>query len=82
MSGLLLFIVLLLCAVLLFINFYPPFGGSASKAKKAEYALRAENYFDGTFHNIGAFTLMSEADDPYKDRTSGKGRTPSENSPS
>ncbi len=81
LSGLLLFIVLLLCAVLLFINFYPSFGGSASKEKKEAYTLRAENYFDGTFHNIGAFTLMTEADDPYKERTSGKGRTPSEKLP-
>ncbi len=79
--GLLIFIILLLSAALLFLNFYPPFGGSASKEKREEYALRAENYFDGAFHNTGTFTLMTETDDPYRGRTSGKGRTPSEKLP-
>lgn len=68
-------------AALLFLALWKPFGGSASKEKKAEYALRAENYSDGAFHNVGAFSVMGEADDPYADRSSGKERTPRDRLP-
>ncbi len=75
--ALLIFIVVIVLIALLFINFYPSFGGNASRAKKEEYALRAQNYYDGAFHNVGEFSLMTEADDPFKDRSSGKGTIPS-----
>ncbi len=75
--GLLIFLIVLFSAALLFVFLYPPFGAGASSEAKAEYARRASNYYDGEFHNIGDFTLMTEADDPYKDRASGKGEIPS-----
>ncbi len=78
---LLICLLLIVLLALLFINFYPSFGGNASREKKAEYASRASNYFDGAFHNTGEFSLMTEADDPYKDRSSGKGTLPGENLP-
>lgn len=80
-------LILLICiaviavAALLFINLWPSLGGNASKESKAEYAKRSDNYSDGVFHNVGEFSVMSEADDPYADRTSGKGTIPEDKLP-
>lgn len=73
---LLICIAVIVIAALLFISLWPSFGGDASKESKAEYAERADNYIDGAFQNVGEFSVMSEADDPYADRTSGKGTIP------
>ena len=73
---LLICIVVIVIAALLFISLWPSLGGSASKESKAEYSERADNYIDGAFQNVGEFSVMSEADDPYADRTSGKGTIP------
>lgn len=65
----------------LFIKLYKPFGASPTKKDWKDYEKRSENFKNGKFSNTGSFTLMSNWDDPYKDRTTGKGKTPKDDLP-
>lgn len=50
------FLVLLVIAVTLFVNFSPEFGGSATKEQKLRYA-ESENYEEGVFVNRGGVKM-------------------------
>lgn len=57
--------VVIILAVVLFVNLSPQFGGSANKAQKAEYA-RSKNYRDGSFANIGDVKMQMGFNDFVK----------------
>jgi len=74
-------IIAIIVFALIFIKLHKPFGGTSTKKDKEDYAKRSTIFKDGKFVNTGKFTIMSEWNDPYKDRTTGKGTKPSEELP-
>ena len=72
----LLIIVCIIVFALIFIKIHKPFGASPNKKDFEDYAKRSEIFKDGKFVNTGNFTVMSSWNDPYKDRTTGKGLKP------
>lgn len=68
-------------AVLLFLRLWPAFGGTADAEDRAEYERRAENYEDGKFIQPEEFSIWTDFEDPYAERTSGKGIVPEDSLP-
>lgn len=66
----------LLAAAVLFLRFWPAFGGRASKEDRENYAARAENYRDGKFYNDGDFQIMRETEQTDDQVMSSKGTRP------
>lgn len=76
LAVLLLVLFCLLAAVVLFLWFWPAFGGRASKEDREDYAARAENYRDGKFYNDGDFQIMRETEQTDDQVMSSKGIRP------
>lgn len=77
----LIIILVLLVSAVAFLKFYKPFGASPSKNDKADYAKRADNFDGDKFYNPDKFNMYTNWEDPYKNRTTGKGSTPSDELP-
>lgn len=63
-------------AALLFLRFWPAFGGRSSKRDREDYAVRAKNYRDGLFYNDGDFAIMRETAQKDDRVMSSKGTRP------
>ncbi|MCF0106202.1 MAG: MBL fold metallo-hydrolase [Holdemanella sp.] len=50
---------IILTLIILFLFFWKPFGSNPSAKQKEEYAKRTTNYYDGKFHPLTEFKLMS-----------------------
>lgn len=69
-------IVILACAAVVFIKFYKPLGASPNSKDREDYIKRADNFDGKKFKNTGSFSLKTNYEDNYKNRTTGKGKTP------
>ncbi len=78
---LLIIAVILYVFALIFLNVWPPFGGKANKRDKLMYAQRTKHFDGKKFFYSEDFSVMGESDDPYADRTSGKGTSPEDTLP-
>ncbi len=72
----LLVLALITLAVSLFINLWPPFSARISRPDRNVYYSRAVNYEGNRFFNQGTLTMVTDAEDPYASRSTGKGETP------
>ncbi len=66
----------MLAAAILFLRFWPAFGGRSSMRDREDYAVRAENYRDGLFYNDGDFAIMRETEQKDDGVMSSKGIRP------
>ena len=62
--GIILLVIVALAALIaliawLFLTFYPSVGKTPGEEEKKSYEAKAENYFDGQFHNENDFTVMT-----------------------
>ncbi|MCR5172102.1 MAG: MBL fold metallo-hydrolase, partial [Treponema sp.] len=67
LGGLGILIAAIFLIALVFVLFWPSFGGSASRQDKIDYAGRAPNFYDGVFHNDNGFSPMSLQKNPAPD---------------
>lgn len=71
-------ILLIVLAAVLFVSFYAPFGGRASKDNKTDYAKRADNYADGKFQYPSEWAANGLSEDTIR---SSKETSPQEDIP-
>lgn len=67
---------------ILFLRFWPAFGGRASTEDQLDYAVRAENFREGKFFNGEDFQITYKVDGPDPNTISQKGTVPQEELPS
>lgn len=59
-KGLLVFVVVICVIAICVILFWKPFGKAPNKKLKEEYAKKSEYFYDGTFHPIESFELLTQ----------------------
>ena len=62
----------------LFLTFYPSVGKTSGKKEKESYAAKAENCFDGQFHNENDFTVMTGTEGKKSDAAEPEETIPAE----